>query len=151
MRIKCSKPKISEYNFLRLLSSTMIMKKQDVIIEKYDFEKKLYDLYDNPDFHFLFEDVCKKEGIDNNYVDLNIAFQSALTFGLLILIQDSGDVRFIINITEEEAVKISSEFDSNEVITMNKLCDELNDVKTNDTSLVLTKSKKRSTLPTHAN
>ena len=54
----------------------------------------------------------QKEGIDNNYVDLNIAFQFALTFGLLILIQDSGDTRFIINITEETAVKISSEFDS---------------------------------------
>ena len=148
MRIKHSKPKISEYNFLRLLFSTMIMQKQDVIIKKYDLEKKLYDLYDNPDFHSLFEDICKKEGIDNNHVDLNIAFQSALTFGLLVLIQDSGDTRFIINITEEEAVKISSEFDSNEIITMNKLCDKLNNVKKNDKSLVL---KKRITLPTQAN
>lgn len=71
----------------------------------------------------------KKEGIDNNYVDLNIAFQFALTFGLLILIQDSGDTRFIINITEEAAVKISSEFDSSELIAMNRLCDELNNFK----------------------
>ena len=78
----------------------------------------------------------QKEGIDNNHVDLNIAFQFELTFGLLILIQDSGDTRFIINITEETAVKISSEFDSSELIAMN-ICDEQN-----DTSLVLTKSKK---------
>ena len=110
MRIKCSKPKISEYDFLRLLSSTMIMQKQNIIIRKYDLEKKLYDFYDNPDFQLLFEDICRKKSIDNNYVDLNTAFQSAITFGLLILIKGNGDIRFIINITEEEATKISSEF-----------------------------------------
>lgn len=141
MRINSSKPKISEYNFLKLLSSTMITQKQEVIISKYDLEKKLYYFYDNPDVNFLFEDVCKIENIDNNYVDLNDAFQTAYTFGLLILIQDSGDVRAIINLTEEEALSINSEFDSNEIIAMKKLCDELKNLK-EDKSLVLTKTKK---------
>ena len=141
MRINSSKPKISEYNFLRLLSSTMIIQKQGVIINKYDLEKKLYYFYNNPYFNFLFEDVCKRENIDNNYVDLNVAFQTAYTFGLLILIQDSGDVRAIINLTEEEAMKINSEFDSNEIIAMKKLCDELKNLK-EEKSLVLTKTKK---------
>lgn len=113
------------------------------------FRKKLYDFYDNPDFHFLFEDICKKEGIDNNFVDLNIAFQTASTFGLLTLIQDSdSDIKYLINVTEEEAIKISSEFDHNEIIAMNKLCDELNYVKKSDKPLVLAKSKKRN-LSTH--
>ena len=129
MRINSSKPKISEYNFLRLLSSTMIIQKQGVIINKYDLEKNLYYFYDNPYFNFLFEDVCKRENIDNNYVDLNVAFQTAYTFGLLILIQDSGDVRAIINLTEEEALKINSEFDFNDVLAMNKLCEELKGLK----------------------
>ena len=142
MRIKCSKPKISEYDFLRLLSSTMIMQKQNIIIRKYDLEKKLYDFYDNPDFQLLFEDICRKKSIDNNYVDLNTAFQSAITFGLLILIKGNGDIRFIINITEEEATKISSEFNHDEIIAMNKLCNKLNEVKMNDKPLVLTKLKK---------
>jgi len=141
MRINSSKPKISEYNFLRLLSSNMIIQKQGVIINKYDLEKNLYYFYDNPYFNFLFEDVCKRENIDNNYVDLNVAFQTAYTFGLLILIQDSGDVRAIINLTEEEAMKINSEFDSNEIIAMKKLCDELKNLK-EEKSLVLTKIKK---------
>ncbi len=141
MRINSSKPKISEYNFLRLLSSTMIIQKQGVIINKYDLEKNLYYFYDNPYFNFLFEDVCKRENIDNNYVDLNVAFQTAYTFGLLILIQDSGDVRAIINLTEEEAMKINSEFDSNEIIAMKKLCDEIKNLK-EEKSLVLTKTKK---------
>ena len=141
MRTNSLKPKISEYNFLRLLSSTMVIQKQEVIINKYDLMQKLYCFYDNPNFHFLFEDVCKRENIDNNYVDLNVAFQTAYTFGLLILIQDSGDVRAIINLTEEEAMKINSEFDSNEIIAMKKLCDELKNLK-EEKSLVLTKTKK---------
>ena len=141
MRINSLKPKISEYNFLRLLSSNIIIQKQGVIINKYDLEKNLYYFYDNPYFNFLFEDVCKRENIDNNYVDLNVAFQTAYTFGLLILIQDSGDVRAIINLTEEEAMKINSEFDSNEIIAMKKLCDELKNLK-EEKSLVLTKIKK---------
>ena len=62
-------------------------------------------------------------------------------FGLLILIQDSGDIRAIINLTEEEALKINSEFDSNEAISMQKLCDELKGFK-KDKSLILTKSEK---------
>ena len=141
MRINSLKPKISEYNFLRLLSSTMVIQKQVVIINKYDLMQKLYCFYDNPNFHFLFEDVCKRENIDSNYLDLNSAFQTAYAFGLLILIQDSGDVRAIINLTEEEAKKINSEFDSNVVIAMHKLCDELKGFK-RDKSLVLTKTKK---------
>lgn len=148
MRIKCSKPKISEYDFLRLLSSTMIIQKQNIIIKKYDLEKKLYYFYDNPDFHFLFEDVCKKESIDNYYVDLNIAFQSAYTFGLLVLIQDSGD-KSIINLTEKQAVKINSEFNSNEIEAMNKLCKELKQFKDDVKPFTLTKSKKRNTMPIH--
>lgn len=141
MRINSLKPKISEYDFLRLLSSTMVIQKQGVIINKYDLMQQLYYFFDNPDFNFLFEDVCKRESIDNNYVDLNIAFQTAYVFGLLILIQDSGDVRAIINLTEEEAMKINSEFDSNEIIVMKKLCDELKNLKENK-SLVLAKTKK---------
>ena len=141
MRINSVKPKISEYNFLRLLSSTMVIQNQGVIIKKYDLMQKLYCFYDNPNFHFLFEDVCKRENIDSNYLELNSAFQTAYAFGLLILIQDSGDVRAIINLTEEEAMKINSEFDSNDIIAMKKLCDELKNPK-KDKSLVLTKTKK---------
>ena len=140
-----SKPKISEYNFLRLLSSTLIIQRRDVIIKKYDLEKNLYGFYDNPDFHFLFEDVGKKESADNNHVDLNNAFQSATTFGLLTPIQDGGDVRFIINMTEEEATKISSEFTPNEIVAMNMLCTELNEKGKSEPPAVLTKTPKSTT------
>lgn len=141
MRLECSKPQISEYNFLRLLSSTLILKKQDIIIKKYDLEKNLYDFYDNPKFRFLFEDICKRDNLDNNYIDLNVAFETAYAFGLLILIQDNGDVRSIINLTEDSAKKIISEFDQKEIIAMSKLCDELKSYK-KDNYKVLTKTIK---------
>ena len=142
MRTQCSKPEISEYEFLRLLSSTMVMQKQDIIINKSDLEKKLYYFYDNPKFHFLFEDICRKKSIDNNYVDLTVAFQSAYTFGLLILIRGFKDIRYIINLTQGEAVQINSEFDYNKVIAMNKLCDELKYFEKASKTLVLTKTSK---------
>lgn len=141
MKTNIQNKKISEYDFLRLLSSTMVMQKQGVIINKYDLMQKLCYFYDNPSFCFLFEDICKRENIDDSYVDLNNAFESAYTFGLLILIRDSGDVRFIIGLTEEEAIKIISEFNSQEVIAMNNLCNQLKNLEKEDKSVVLTKAK----------
>ena len=52
----------------------MVVQKQGVIINKFDLEKKLYYFYDSPNFSFLFEDICKRESIDNNYIDLNVWF-----------------------------------------------------------------------------
>ena len=139
MKIECSKPQISNYDFLRLLLSTMIMQNYGVIIEKYALEKKLYDFYGNPDFIFLFEDLGKKESIDNNYVDLGVAVQTALTFGLLIIVQSNNNLRFKIEITEEEALSIISEFNPDEVIAMKRLCDFLNANK--ESNMLLTKKK----------
>jgi len=45
----------------------------------------IYNFYDIMDFQFLFDDICKKEYIDNSYVNLNVGFQSALTFELIKL------------------------------------------------------------------
>ncbi|MBE6146830.1 MAG: hypothetical protein E7168_00690 [Firmicutes bacterium] len=89
MIVNCSKPKISEYDFFRLLTSTISKEKHNSVIKKIDLEKNLYHFYDSQDYHFLFEDVCKKESIDNCYVDLNSSFQTACAFGLIILIRDS--------------------------------------------------------------
>ena len=141
MRIESSKPSISEYNFFRLLISTLIIRKDVVIIKKYELEEDLYQLYNNPDFHFLFEDVCKKEGVDNSYVDLNVAFETAYAFGLLVLIQDAGDIRSIVNLSDEQAIQIQSAFKPNEVDAMNRLCEELKKIKDKSKQLVLERSK----------
>ena len=37
----------------------------------YNVTVTAYDFYDNPKFRFLFEDICKRDNLDNNYIDLN--------------------------------------------------------------------------------
>lgn len=143
MNIECKRPNISEYDFLRLLVSTMIIQKQSTIIENHKLEKDLYDFYSNPDFHFLFEDVCKKDSIDNKYVDLNVAFQTAYAFGLLTMIKDSSDIRSIINLSEKEAIETNSQYKLNEVEAMNELCKKLNGAEQLDKPLVLSKKKNK--------
>lgn len=136
------KSKISEYNFLKLFISTMVIQNQGIIINKYELECKLFDFYDDPNFHFLFEDICKKIGIDTKSINLDYAFQSALTFGLLSLVKDFGSVRFIINISKEDAKKINSEFSTYEKIAMKELCNRLSYNETTDKNFILNKKKK---------
>lgn len=69
MKIQSSKPNILDYGFLRLFTSTIVLHDEIPIFENQQLQKDLYDFYDNTDFHFLFEDICKKESVEvNNYV-----------------------------------------------------------------------------------
>ena len=77
-----AKKSITSFDFLNLLSSTIVLQEKTPIFENQQLQKDLYDFYDNPEFHFLFEDVCKKESIEgNNYIDLDNAFQLAYAWG----------------------------------------------------------------------
>lgn len=79
MKKQYSKPSITDYDFLRLLTSTIILHDENPIFENQQLQKDLYKFYDNPNYNFLFEDVSKKESIEgNNYVVLGDAFQFEL-------------------------------------------------------------------------
>ena len=121
MRIKCDKPSITDYDFLRLLTSTIVSQYKVPIFENQQLQKDLYDFYNNPDFTFLFEDVCKK----SNYVDLGDAFQSAYAWGLLSIIQNSDNLKSIIHLSEEEAQKNISQFNQRQANAMNELVSQL--------------------------
>ena len=142
MRIQSSKPNISDYGFLRLLTSTIILHGEVPIFENQRLQKDLYDFYDNPDFHFLFEDICKKESIEgNNYVDLGNAIQLAYAWGLLSMIQDSSNLRSVINLSLEEAQENVSQFESHQAEAMNELATQLYEQKKVNKSQVLIKNK----------
>lgn len=51
MRIKNVKPNISDYNFLRLLISTIIIRGEMPIFENQQLQKDLYAFYNNIDFY----------------------------------------------------------------------------------------------------
>ena len=149
MRIQSSKPNISDYGFLRLFTSTIILHGEVPIFENQRLQKDLYCFYDSPDFHFLFEDICKKESIEgNNYVDLGNALQLAYTWGLLSMIQDSSNLRSVINLSEEEARENVSQFESHQAEAMNELVIQLYEQKKVNKPQVLIKNKNTNT---HAN
>lgn len=128
MNKNCGKVKISDYSFLRLLASSIILKKQSPLIINHKLEKNLYDFYDKAEYNFLFEDICKKEAPigEDNYVDLNCAFQQAYVFGLIVQIHDcQSEIKSIINITRDEATQIQSDYSHEQSEAMSKMCDEM--------------------------
>lgn len=119
-------PSFSKHRFLLLLVSIMKTQRYGIIIKKNELEKDLYSFYDKPEFNFLFEDIDLKQGIDTNLVVLNEAFNVASIYGLLTRIDDSSnDLKYVINITVEEANEIISECKSEEVSAMAKVLDKI--------------------------
>lgn len=72
-----------------------------------------------------------KKGIDdNNYVDLTESFQLAYAWGLLSMIHDSSrDVRFIINLSKEEAIDNLHDYNEKQVKAMYQLIEQMKEKK----------------------
>ena len=105
-------PILTEFSFLRLLLASFVVNKDNHIINKNELEYKLYYFCDDPEFHFLFSNICKIYFTDEvGQVDLSSAFQAAYAFGLLNILSDvSRNINFLINLSDEEAKKIISEY-----------------------------------------
>lgn len=139
---------ISEYEFLRLYAFTIVAQNQSPIIKNHELEKDLFKFYGRPEYRFLFNDIIKKEDIllpENNHVDLSVAFQTAYALGLLTMIQDSGDLRSIINFTPKEAQQMLSQFSEEQIIVMASLCSEYYKLKNPIKENNLIKKRKLST------
>lgn len=52
-------PILTEFSFLRLLLASFVVNKDNHIINKNELEYKLYYFCDDPEFHFLFSNICK--------------------------------------------------------------------------------------------
>lgn len=121
------KTKISAYKFLKLFVSTMVVEKRGMVISQTKLQQDLVKVYDNEEFHFLFEDVCKKESIDRSYVDLNETFLDAKVLGLLTMVHDADkDIKYRINLSEKDAHDLISQFNGNEMYAMISLINQLN-------------------------
>ena len=146
MKKQYSKPSITDYDFLRLLTSTIILHDENPIFENQQLQKDLYKFYDNPNYNFLFEDVSKKESIEgNNYVVLGDAFQLAYAWGLLSMIQDSSNLKSVINLYKKEALENVSQFELYQVAAMDELVTQLYEQKNIDNHPILIKHKNTNT------
>ena len=133
----CGKTLISDYSFLKLLATSIILKGKSPIIINHRLEKDLYGLYDRDEYHFLFEDLCKKNDPigENNYVDLNRAFEQAYAFGLFLPIRDcQKEIQSIINLSEYHAEKLQCQYSKKQLDAMSQMCDEIFQLKIDEAS-----------------
>ena len=118
----------SDYQFLRLLSSVIVLKRQQQILVNHELEKQLYEYYKMSEFKILFQDICGKEDYinkENSFVDLNSAFQTAYAWGLMDPLQDAGGLKSIIQLTSEEALSTACEYDDEYIVLMNRMISQL--------------------------
>ncbi len=120
MEKNSKKISFNEYDFLRLFSAILIIKKHQSIIINTELEKRLNKYYKMPEFKLLFKDIIK-----NSFIDLKDAFQMAYTNGLINLFQDTEGVKSIINLTKEEALLVASEYDDEYIVLMSRLISKL--------------------------
>lgn len=130
MNKECTKIKFTEYNFLELFVAVLEVNNLNPIIDKFELEEILADCYDKSEFKILFGDIIRKVKLDYNHVDLNDSFLKAQTWGLLQLLEDSSStMKYIINISKEQAEQIIKSSDTAKMLTMFKLVENINSIR----------------------
>lgn len=143
-----------EYDFIRLYCAICVKKGINLVLNHHDLEKQLYKYYSMDDFKDLFEDIVIKEDVafpENNCVILSEGFQTALTFGILVNINDAGKMRSIITILKENSENIISKYDEQYVSKMSSLVENIctqskGEIRSNGLA-VLTPAPKEGYLP----
>jgi len=113
MRIVCSRPPISSYNFMRYLCASLTKCKK-VIIDMQIIVGHIYDFKNNNNaLQYMFEDIEFRTGIDNvTSNDITEGINNLQTFGLVGKLNPKYE-KLVIYLTEEEAVAILEECDEN--------------------------------------
>ena len=115
--------RITKFKFLQLYVSVAILKGKQTVIDKDQLEEKLFEVYKEAKYRFLFEDITISESTESKRVNLSDAFSQALTWGLLNLNEDG---RYIVAIAEKEARRILTIFNGNDAIAMNEIVEKVN-------------------------
>jgi hypothetical protein len=122
MKEGCKKETMSDYSFLRLLISTMVINKQEEIINKDKLERKLYDLSYEKKYGILFKYLIRKELGNITYVDLSNAFLTAYRFGLISIVNEkSEELKCLIKLNETDAKSYLEKYTQEEIYKMNEL------------------------------
>lgn len=132
MKIECTKPDISEYGFLRLYSAIIVSQGKNPIFENHGLEKNLYEYYDREEYKFLFVDIVKREDKifkDSSYLDLNASFQQGYALGLLLPLDGSNNLKSFINLSKDNTNEILSSFNTEQIVAMENLCNEMYEEK----------------------
>lgn len=112
MRIVCSRPPISSYNFMRYLCASLTKSKK-VIIDLQIIVEHIYNFKtENEQLQYMFEDIEFRKGINNvTSNDIAEGINNLQTFGLVGKLNPKYE-KLIIYLTEEEADAILEECDA---------------------------------------
>lgn len=114
----------SEIDFIRLYCAINFKYGCSPIVIHHELEKRLYEFKNNQEFRDLFQDIgARRDSLnpENSYLDLGVALNTAQLFGLLTLIQDTGEARSIISCDEDIAEEIIASTDPEMVSKMTNL------------------------------
>ena len=142
MKIECTKPDISEYGFLRLYSAIIVSQGKNPIFENHGLEKNLYEYYDREEYKFLFVDIVKREDKifkDSSYLDLNASLGQGYALGLLLPLNGSNNLKSFINLSKDNTNEILSSFNTEQIVAMENLCNEMTEEKNKMNNKTFTK------------
>lgn len=121
MRIVCSRPPVSSYNFMRYLCAALTKSKKVIIdlqiIVEYIYRFKT----ENEQLQYMFEDIEFRKGINSvTSNDIAEGINNLQTFGLIGKLNPKYE-KLIIYLTDEEADDILNECD----LTVKEAMEEL--------------------------
>ena len=90
----------------------------------------------------FFEDIVKREDKifkDSSYLDLNAGLGQGYALGLLLPLQESKNLKSIINLSRENASEILSSFNEKQIVAMGNLCNEMDEEKNKINNTAFTK------------
>ena len=104
--MKNGKP-ITELGFLRLFCATIKKGSYDFKIKRKELQEELFRFSDREEYKILFNELEKIEDIDENYIDLSGSFLYGFAYGMLSKVHNNDiDSSYIINMTQEDALKV---------------------------------------------
>ncbi len=111
-KIKCAKPPVSSYDFMRYLcaslvqQSKMVIDMDSIILKIYDFKQK------NPDLLYMFEDIEFRKNIDSVVSkDISEGLDYLQIFGLVGKLNPESE-KLVIYLSIDEANQVLSECDA---------------------------------------
>lgn len=127
IRLKVSRVSFNDYDFIRLFLAYLRINRS-VFIDKNNLRYDLYELFQNPEYKDLFQDIAVKQQIEGNFLDIEEALQNAVLYGLLSSHDcNSSNSRRILFIDENESISIIDSYNEIYKEKMKKLVGEFLD------------------------
>ncbi len=120
-KLECARVDFSDYDFIRLFLA-LVRKNGKFSIDREFLRYQLYQFYVMEEYKDLFQDIAVKEQIEENFLDLEASFQTAVLYGLITPhdIHPSNSRRLIL-ITPEESQQIINSYDLKKVNQMEQI------------------------------